>query len=599
MTFFPLKAQPQQRLSRRIKPTPKILANEELRQGFELQNNARLSNSNEHLDDENVRSPPRRETNAIISLPTPQIQPQPELKSSPKRVEKEETVIVIDDKEPEVTVKKSPPRTPPKRHSTSPIQQKTEFIRPTRRPCPDPERLLNEIKMAKINLHRSPEDNKKLNNKQKKRLNKMKERHFFKLGLQRVSKSTHKDGDTSGSELIESDDNEEFVPTQKINVGRPNVTLRVRGQKDILIYNKNISPAVKAAREKEKKITLRSPPVGATPSQLSPPQLLDRLDRHSKELISRNPEISLISSTKHKMTTEKRLNNMQNGGATTQLTSEVTLSIRKDPSAAIDPNICTCNKVSKYYTRRTDDTFCSAIDQIDNQKIGCGNEVSGELLNLLRPSVRASYMLLCDSHKKRLYAHNCCASCGVFCTQGRFIICEKNHFFHQNCATKLILNAPYDPKNPNYSCPTLVLKCPHCGSDAPGHDSMVSMRCNGRNPVFTTSPKKLVKPARMSIGTHSHRTIKTRDESYLMDIERLVPDTIEAILVRAQNGFPFSEDRTFSSKDVFYAVTKNDIERMAEIIGEFLIIPYNMAINATFSLTLTFFSCFSFATFCS
>lgn len=51
--------QPGQRLSRRIKPTAKILANEELRYGFELQNNARLSLSSENLDKEIDRSPPK------------------------------------------------------------------------------------------------------------------------------------------------------------------------------------------------------------------------------------------------------------------------------------------------------------------------------------------------------------------------------------------------------------------------------------------------------------------------------------------------------------------------------------------------------------
>lgn len=47
---------PTQRLSRRIKPTAKILANEELRMGLESQNNARLGIQIEKLPEEGVRT---------------------------------------------------------------------------------------------------------------------------------------------------------------------------------------------------------------------------------------------------------------------------------------------------------------------------------------------------------------------------------------------------------------------------------------------------------------------------------------------------------------------------------------------------------------
>lgn len=515
------------------------MANEELRQGFEIQNNARLSLSNEHLDNEHERSP-------IQEVPI-QVQTQVQQIQETTRVEPETSqngAITVDEG-------KRSPQTPPKRQSSSPLNS-NEFVRPVRRPCPDPEQFLNEIKQAKINLHRSPEDNKKLNLKQKKRLFKLKEKHLQKLGLRKVSKSSCKNASSDSN--AETDDNEEFVPAKKINVGRPSVTLRVRGQKDIVIYDKHILPT-KPLKDKSKKST-------KTPA---PPKLIDQLDHHSKELISRNPEISLISSTKHKLSHGSGTT-MGNGNQQQQLTSEVTLSIRKES----DSNICLCNKTSKYYTRKTEDTYCSAIDQIENQRVGCGNEVNGDLLNLLRPSVRVSYMLLCDSHKKRLYSHNCCAGCGMFCTQGRFIICAKNHFFHRDCATKFILNGPFNPQNPDYTYPTLVLKCPHCGIDAPERESSITMRC-GSVPLFTTSQKKLPKAAKMSIGEHSYRTIKSREESCLLEIEKLVPESVTSILIRAQNRIPFTDGRSFTNKDVFYAITKDDIDRMAEIIGKPLV----------------------------
>lgn len=526
------QAQPQQRLSRRIKPTPKILANEELRQGFEIQNNARLSLSSEHLDNELDRSPKSK---------TPPTTP-------PEQAKIEVEIIQNGIEKPR---RKS--NTPPKRQSSSSNGSRTpEFVRPVRQPCPDPEQFLNEIKLAKINLHRSPEDNKKLNFKQKKRLIKLKEKHFQKLGLQRVSRSTANKG--SGTDSNAESDSEDFVPTQKVNVGRPSVTLRVRGQKDIVIFNKHVS---KSRSSKAAKKQIPKPMTSA---------LIDQLDHHSKELITRNPEISLISSTKHKSPVDAARAGTHKMGTVFehqhQITSEVTLSIRKEP----DSNICLCNKISKFYTRKTDETYCSAVDQIENQKVGCSNDVDGELLNLLRPSARASYMLLCESHRKRLYSHNCCPGCGVFLTQGCFVLCPKNHFFHRDCATKFILNQPFDPQNPEFTCPTLVLKCPHCGVDAPDTDTIVTMRCSSV-PIFTTSQKKLTKPAKMSIGTHSYRTLKSREEASLLEIERLVPESIINTLARAQNRFPFSRGNQFTNKDVFHAITRDDTERLAEIIA--------------------------------
>lgn len=511
------------------------MANEELRQGFEIQNNARLSLSSEHLDNELERSPKQK---TPPSTPPSQDQPKADAEAIRNGIEK--------------VANRRKSNTPPKRQSSNSNDATTvEIIRPARPICPDPEKFLNEIKMAKINLHRSPELDKKLNLKQKKRLTKLKERHFHKLGLQRVSKGNK---ETSSDENIESDDYEDFIPTQKINVGRPSVTLRMRGQKDIVIYNKHITKA-KSVRDKAIKKSI--------PENV-PAALIDQLDRHSKELITRNPEISLISSKKHKLpgTSQSGIRKQTSFEHQHQITSEVTLSIRKEA----DSNICLCNKVSKFYTRKTDETYCSAVDQIEDQKVGCGNEVEGELLNLLRPSVRVSYMLLCESHKKRLLSHNCCASCGVFLTQGSFMLCAKNHFFHRDCATKFILNAPFDPQNPEYTCPTLVLKCPHCGIDAPEHETIVTMRC-GSVPIFTTSQKKLTKPAKMTIGPHSYRTIKSREELSLLEIERLIPESVVNLLARAQNRFPFTRGTIHSTKDVFNAVTKDDIDRMAEIIA--------------------------------
>lgn len=445
------------------------------------------------------------------------------------------------------------------------------------RHCPEPDEFLRDIKLVKLKSKwlkgQSPELDKRLNFKQKKRLSKLKERHFHKLGLQRVSKSCS--GQESDDPMTESDDNEEFVPPQKVNVGRPSVTLRVRGPRE-LGYEVASSSAAQARRVAGQEAPGEQPRTSG--SRLSS-TLIDQLDHHSKELIARNPEISLISSTKHKTIVDFGKSTPAAASASTgqrtaggnagdgnhhlhQITSEVTLSIRKEP----DTNICLCTKTSKYYTRKTNETYCSAVDQIEDQKVGCDHEVDGELLNLLRPSVRVSYMLLCESHRKRLMAHNCCAACGVFCTQGAFVLCAKNHFFHRDCATKMILNTPFDPQNPQFVPPTLVLKCPHCGIDAPERETLVAMRC-GSVPIFTTSQRKSTKSAKMSAGAHSYRLLKPREEWALTEIERLMPDSVINLLGRTQNRFPFSRGNAYSSADVVSAITNDDLDRMAEIIA--------------------------------
>ncbi|XP_060810673.1 histone-lysine N-methyltransferase EHMT2 [Amyelois transitella] len=52
---------------------------------------------------------------------------------------------------------------------------------------------------------------------------------------------------------------------------------------------------------------------------------------------------------------------------------------------------------------------------------------------LLRAGPRAPYVLLCAAHAQLLRAHMCCPACGVFCTQGVFYQCSENHLFHLEC----------------------------------------------------------------------------------------------------------------------------------------------------------------------
>lgn len=177
-----------ERSLRRIKPTAKILANDELRQGFEYQNCVRLSISSDNMD----HSPNK-------SLPE-ELKP---IEIEPKKV----------------SPKSSPPR---KASNIVPI---LENIFPIAKPCKDPQQFLQEIKIANLGTNKSPEDNKKLNKKQQRRLFKLKEKHFSMLGLRRTSKPNEDESSTEESDI------EEFIPKNRIDVGKPGITLRLRNQK--------------------------------------------------------------------------------------------------------------------------------------------------------------------------------------------------------------------------------------------------------------------------------------------------------------------------------------------------------------------------------
>lgn len=405
------------RSQRRIKPTAKILENEELRQGFEVTNCKRLSLSNENLMMETYeRSPPavNRSGNESSNNRSPNA-------SSPES--KYATVDI-------------------------PAQVAEILKNNAKKPCRDPQEFLNEIKSFKIGTNRSPEDNKKLTKSQHRRLIKQKEKHLSMLGLQPRNEY---------SSSSDESDSEEFNPTtsNRSSAHRPAITLRLRNQH-------------KASNENQKQKNL----------QLRKREHSEPTQGEKRMKLSSNEQIPELDSSDDDCIVIESRNEATYGNSNGKENSNINL-------------ICSCHQKTKYYMRQGQNVslsvngkiFCCAIDEIEKRKIGCTNELTESLISLYRPSVKVSYMVLCSSHKKRLASHNCCSGCGLFCTQGTFVICDNKHFFHRNCATKYILNTPYDPNNPNYTGPTLLLKCPHCGIDAPNYDYRVTMRCENL-PVF-------------------------------------------------------------------------------------------------------------------
>ena len=136
---------------------------------------------------------------------------------------------------------------------------------------------------------------------------------------------------------------------------------------------------------------------------------------------------------------------------------------------------------------------CQAIDSIEGKQIGCCNPVvvmdDGDI-KLQRPSVKVTYLMFCDVHAHRLLIHNCCPTCGLFCTQvsavvkvfpaddrllhrsvllfkGKFVVCEAQHVYHRHC--ELL----HEEKH----------ICPHCGLPSPENDIAFSIG-QDKNPIF-------------------------------------------------------------------------------------------------------------------
>lgn len=266
------------------------------------------------------------------------------------------------------------------------------------RPCPDLEQFMNEIKASKWNANRSPEE-RKLNKKQQRKLAKRKEKHLKYLGLRRNNSEEASDNDSSNT------DNEEFVPTTRVQVGKPSVTLRQRN-------------AGKEARQSLAAAAAASSSLPAAPASMPGGKLTRRVGAvrgGAASAAAAAASTTLEQSQLHSLNSAILAGNNNNAGDGLGASTSTA-------AAAAVKFICLCQKGSQYYARNAPDaSFCCAIDNIDEQKIGCCNELSAEVHNLLRPSQRVGYMILCDEHKKRLQAHNCCAGCGIFCTQVRVV----------------------------------------------------------------------------------------------------------------------------------------------------------------------------------
>ncbi|EDW82692.2 uncharacterized protein Dwil_GK24998 [Drosophila willistoni] len=497
------------------------------------------------------------------------------------------------------------------------------------KPCPNVDKFLSDIKAAKLNANRSPEE-RKLNKKQLRKLAKQKEKHLKHLGLRRNNSEDASDDDSSNT------DNEEFVPATPVQVGKPSLTLRLR----------NAAP-------KEQQVPTTSAAAAATASQKAQHPSANSVKLNRRVGVRTGVQSAAAAAAAAAMQSPLEPDQLHSLNSSILAAAELndTDAIPTTSNSSIKVKsskfICLCQKSSQYYARNApDSSYCCAIDNIDEQKIGCCNELSAEVHNLLRPSQRVGYMILCDDHKKRLQSHNCCAGCGIFCTQGKFVLCKQQHFFHPDCAQRFILNSPFEGQqllqsnNSNkFHSPMLVLKCPHCGLDTPERTSTVTMKCQTL-PVFLPTQKSKIKPAKLTTSAHlaqfaagrSNSTVTASKSSttgrgrpassanasntnatstsagaaagagatgksngirggkatattaavnatsnshnsgaaggHTITFEQLIPDSVLNVVLRGHVVSASGRVTTeFTSRDMYYAVQNDDLERVAEILA--------------------------------
>nr|XP_033326268.1 histone-lysine N-methyltransferase EHMT1 isoform X2 [Megalopta genalis] len=209
--------------------------------------------------------------------------------------------------------------------------------------------------------------------------------------------------------------------------------------------------------------------------------------------------------------------------------------------------LCLCQVRSQLYVTITGSgapLYCTAIDSIDNRLVGCCNEVDSNDVAMRRPSARVPFIILCRMHKERLLRHNCCPSCGLFCSQGRFVQCVNGHQYHRECEVY----------------PNKKGVCPHCGSESTAYDVMVTMS-GLRKPVFIPTRKKFSKlpSAKITLpGKGDNTKLAERPPSPLIP-----PDVIKT----PEPSLNSERPERYTIMSLYTSVKNGDLEKLVNVLA--------------------------------
>ncbi|XP_066586764.1 histone-lysine N-methyltransferase EHMT1 isoform X2 [Prorops nasuta] len=210
--------------------------------------------------------------------------------------------------------------------------------------------------------------------------------------------------------------------------------------------------------------------------------------------------------------------------------------------------LCLCQVRSQLYVTISGcgaPLYCTAIDSIDNKSVGCCNEVDSNDVAMRRPSTRVPFIILCRMHKERLLRHNCCPSCGLFCTQGRFVQCTNGHQYHRDCEIY----------------PNKKGACPHCASESINYDIMVTLS-GVRKPVYIPTRKKFSKlpSAKMSLPGKGDNTKLAECPSAPL----IQPDIIKIPETSNSNS---ERPERYTIMSLYTSVKNGDLEKLVNVLG--------------------------------
>ncbi|XP_063828660.1 uncharacterized protein LOC135078036 [Ostrinia nubilalis] len=427
---------PTQRLSRRIKPTAKILANEELRIGLESQNNARLGLQSDKPE-EGVRTrksarsmPPEVDLTQVTPAMYLLDRNKKETRSS-KAVEEEEAPEDVSDE-----AKQSPNTVMKLKH-------------------------LCELGLKAINPETMEDEAVELDDEEDEG---QEEEEYENEELEEDEDEIDDDSEVI-SKLLEADDDddsdEDFSCSAEVSQAkRPRRSTRLcssYGESELAPFTVdddqkeeyNYRPSRKRSRRNEEV------PVEEPEESKSNRDVLPRRAKNTdpwKRSDSKTPDTQSVVNIPDD-------NDEPAGG---DEGSEAACPEDEASTAAT----CFCETPSNIYAapgELTEPVFCQAIETVDGVRVGCSHAAAredGTLRPLLRAGPRAPFVLTCTVHAAQLRAHMCCPNCGLFCTQGTFYQCSLGHLFHLECGL------PHSRWNRWSSDAKARPGCPHCGVGA-------------------------------------------------------------------------------------------------------------------------------------
>ena len=200
--------------------------------------------------------------------------------------------------------------------------------------------------------------------------------------------------------------------------------------------------------------------------------------------------------------------------------------------------------------------YCTALDSIDNRIVGCSNEVDHADVAMRRPSSRIPFIILCRVHKERLIRHNCCPTCGFFCSQGKFVHCSNGHQYHRDCEMH------YDKKP----------LCPHCGSYGMSFDVIITMT-GKRKPTNVPVRKQSKGPsAKITLPGSGDNTKLAEQQPILQkSTEPLIsPDVIKIPEPTPNTTTNGEKPERYTLMSLYNAVKNEELQKLVNVLGKFL-----------------------------